>query len=238
MKSIISQLKNLLKNEAFLKYQPIIVPSFSVILCLILFFTFTLPQIFKIQSNQKQIGELQNKNDFYSEKLLALGKIEPQSYKENLSAALIALPDDRDIPGIIGLITQSVNASGLALEGITFAAPSAPTPNINNYQIRIQVSGGIEELKSFTEKIKQLPRVMKLSYVEISTSFGGNVESSLELTTYFQPLPSKIGSIDDPLSQLSESDIQSLQRLKNYQTPLTQSTAEPSGPLGKPDPFN
>lgn len=239
MKNLIALLNTLLKNETFLKYQPVIIPSVIVVVCVILFFTFTLPQIFKIQANQKQLSELKQKNDFYSEKLLALGKIEPQSYRDNLSASLVALPDDRDIPGVIGLITQTVNASGMVLEAIAFAAPTAPTPNINNYQIRIQVTGGMPELKIFNEKIKQVPRVMKLSYVELSTSIGGKTDASLELTAYFQPLPSNIGSVDDPLSQLTQQDLQNLDRLKNYITPVSIETSnQPAGPVGKSDPFN
>lgn len=215
MNKLKEALNKLLKNEQFIKYQPILLPSASGLICLLLLFLVAIPQFLKLQSNQKGIKEIESKITFYKQKTETLSRIEAETYKSNISAALVALPDDRDIPGIIGNIQSAVGSSGLTLDGLSFANSTA-TNSLNNYLVRTQVSGDINSIKRFISIMQESARVVKLGQLDFAGGVGSKLQANIDFITYFQPLPNIITSVDQEVPSLTEKDIALLDKIKGY----------------------
>lgn len=235
---MISRFRLFFKSDIYLKYQIFIWPVLSILICLILLLNMILPHIQKIQDNKKTLSEVKEKNRLLLNKAQTLEKINPDTYKENLQAALLALPEGQDIPGILGQILNLISVNSLGLEGINFS-PSSAANGISNYQIKIQVSGHKDNVQAFIQNLKENPRILKLSSIDLNgLSQTNSFQSNMELTTYYQQFPPDIGNIEAQISLLSEEDKQYLSDLKSLLKASTQTqTLIPSTPTGKSDPF-
>lgn len=243
MENIKEKLSTILKNEYYIKYQPVILPAVTGIICLILLLFVVIPQFTKIQTNQKNLKQIQEKIKFYNQKAATLKNIEPKAYEDNLTATLLALPDDRDIPGIIGQIQTLLLQTDLLLDGVIFTNPSVAGSGVNNYQVKIEVTGELENIKSFISKMQESSRLVRLSQIELS-SFGltaTKVKASMEFTTFFQSLPQTVINLDKEVPELSNNDKQLLAKLKGSITNTPSGGTIQSPPIsvivGKTDPF-
>ncbi len=228
------------KNEKFKKYQNIIIPVAAFVFGLLILIFVTVPQVTKYLDEQKNLAQIKKDKNFYIQKANLLKQISTDTYKDNLNSALLALPSDQDIPGAINQILANLEANKLILQGMTFSNKGTPTGDVNNYQISIQVQGNIESLKNFVNSLTSAGRILTLSHLEFS-SLGNTkiVQSSMEMATYFQPLPEKIGGIDQPISLLSSDEQKFISKIRNNQS--VSSFAIPDvapGAAGKSDPFN
>jgi hypothetical protein len=110
----------------------------------------------------------------------------------------------------------------------------------DNFQARLELSGTLSDLKRFVDNIKTMPRVMKLTGIEI---VGGRTEqliqASVTVAIYFQPLPATIGAVDQPIPTLSKKDTEILESIrKNIAgAPGLEASGSGSSPKGKSDPF-
>lgn len=243
MQNFKEKLKEISKNEYFIRYKPFILPVVSSVTCVLLLLFVIIPQSLKIKTNRKNLNDIQTKVKFYKQKTATLKQIEPQLYNDNLTAALLALPDDRDIPGIIGQVQTLLLQIGLSLDGITFSNPAASGNAVSNYQVHVQTTGGIEQIKSFISKMQESSRLVRLTQVDL-TSFGASgekIQANTEFTTFYQPLPQIATNLDQQVPELSEKDKQLLAKLKNSLSqisPLIQSQEPAGGLVSKNDPFN
>lgn len=241
MENIKEQINILLKSKVYIKYQPVILPAAAGIICLLLLLFVVIPQFAVIQTNQKNLKQIQEKIKFYKQKTASLKNIEPGLYKDNISAALLALPDDRDIPGIIGQIQAQLIQNGLLLDGITFTNPSLIGTDVNNYLVKIEITGNLEQVKAFISQMQESSRLVRLSQIQLN-SFGlkeDKIQANMEFTTFFQPLPQTVTNLDQQVPDLSDNDIRILSKLKESiaKNPYGETIQSPSGLTGKSDPF-
>lgn len=223
----------------YIKYNHLLVPMFVVVICLLVLGLVTIPQVFKLSETFKTINDLESKKVFYNEKIQSLHDLNLAETKKELETALIALPVDRDIPGVTGELLVALSGSGMSLNGITFSAAAPESEKVQEYSLRMDVDGTEESLDNFLERVSVTPRLIKLNSIEVTKSKGDNLTVALGFVTLYQQLPSNIGSIDEKVPVISQGDKQLLADLqaKIKSLPTAGLTASSSA-AGKLNPFS
>jgi len=233
------KLKIITQNPLVLKYKAFIVPAFSILICLIIIFTILIPQYSLLQQNRKSLSEINNKIDTYENKAAALNNIDPVYLRKNLTALLLVLPEDKEILTVVGQVQGLLNKNQLSLQGMTFSNGFPAENNISGFEIRIQISGDINNLDKFMKDLKEIPRITKISKLSLSGGANsGSIQSDFGITAYFQPLPGSIQNLDQPVTEITGEEKDLLSKYEQY-IPV-QSTTQRAAPAipGKVDPFS
>jgi Tfp pilus assembly protein PilO len=228
-----------MENELVAKYKILFVPILVVIFAGVIVMLVTIPQIITLLNTFKTIDELNAKKAVYQKKVADLERINVEDYRKDLDTALVALPVEKDIPGVMGELLVSLGGSGLALEGITFSNSPPESDKLQEYMVTIDVSGDEISLKSFLERVTVAPRLIKLTGIEVSRGNGTDIGASITFTTFYQALPNALGSVDEKLPVIGAGDTQILAdietKIKTF--PKVTSTQTGSSAQGKLDPF-
>lgn len=241
--NIREQLENsgILSNPYYIKYNRYIVPAAVAVIALLIAVLVTIPQLLRLFETFETINKLTEQRDFYREKAASLQNMNLAEYQGDLDVALIALPVDKDIPGVTGEVLSALSGSGTSLDGITFSNTAAESEKVEEFGMRVDVSGTQDTIKNFLDRIKVTPRIIKLSSIETGTGRDGQISASIGLVTLYQQLPGNIGAVDEPLSQVSKEDAQILAdikvRARSLPTVNSSGSTSGAGPLGKLNPF-
>ena len=228
----------LVKNQYVNKYKIFFIPLATLSLGILITALVTIPQLLKLFETSKTIDELNLKKAFYQQKDKELKSIDQELFRQQLDTALIALPVEKDIPGVMGELLVSLGGSGMHLDGITFSASPLESEQTQEYAITLDVSGDEVGLRNFLERVTVTPRLIKLTTIEVTKNTGKSISASVTFATFYQLLPKSIGSVDDKLPQISQLDTQILAdiRYKIATFPKVTTTASGSA-VGKLDPF-
>ncbi len=235
LKQVLKGLKN---NPVYDRYEFLILPVFSTVVCLALLILIVIPNIITLLETNKQIQDLNSKNQALTTKLKSLEQADPETIKKNIETTLIALPEDKDIPGAINQLLFLVNTNNLKLSGISFSVGSGTEALSNNYQIKMDVSGGLTNLQNFVNKLKESTRTLKPDSIEINGVKFTDVQSTIAVKIYFQPLQKSIGDVEKPLPVITQKDLEPLEKIKNSEVMNSQiSGGIINAQKGKTDPF-
>lgn len=241
--NIKEQLENsgILTNPYYIQYNRYIIPGAVAVIALLIAVLVTVPQLFRLFETYETIGELTRQREFYREKAASLQNMNLSEYQSDLDVALIALPVDKDIPGVTGEVLSALSGSGTSLDGITFSNSPTESEKVEEFGMRVDVSGTQDTIKNFLDRIKVTPRIIKLSSIETGKGRDGQISASIGLVTLYQQLPGNIGAVDEPLSQVSKEDAQILAdikaRARSIPTINSSGSSAPAGSLGKLNPF-
>ncbi len=232
--------KGIIKSPVIQKYQPFVLPVLSVVFCLLLLILVTIPQLLKLLETFKTLDGINRTQSVLNTKLSALKTINQEEYNTDLDTALIALPPEKDVPGAVDQILIMLAGSGLHLDGISFDNSSDRTVPIENYAVRMTVSGDINQLKTLFDKTKDSPRIIKINSIETGTGPTNALGATISLLVFYRPLPASVNTDSPTVPLITDSDIKLLERIKlNASTIPTLSQLDVSSiPTGKADPFN
>lgn len=229
-------------KEKFTKYKIIILPVLAIFICLILIVLVIFPHIFALSGTSKLLENTKNKHNALTKKLETLSQTDKTIYQDNVQATLVAMPQEKDIPGAVSQLLFLVGSSNLQLDEINLISAGLnvkPSGESESYQIGLGVTGDIDSLLGFMLKIKTIPRVMKITKLEV---FGGrasnNVQATISLAVFFKAMPVNIGSIEQPIIPLTSSELERLSKIKSYKKVIPVIIPEDvTGTKGKTDPF-
>lgn len=228
-------LKEIQKNPILIKYKIYILPAVSAIICLGLISLVIVPQVKGLLEAGKKNTELNHRLEVLQTKINALEKTDKSSIRENIKTSLSALPDDKNIPNAITQILYFLNINSLQLESLS----SSGAGDGESVQIRMDISGNINNLKNFMARLKEAPRIIKIQSLDITGGrVTGNIQASIVLSVFFAQLPDKIGGIEQPVPQVTPQDLEVLSLIKSNAAAFPTITATSSaGVKGKADPF-
>lgn len=240
LESLKKQLKSspFFTDEKYAKYRVLLVPIIVVITAIVIVVLVTIPQLYNLFNTFKTINELKQKKLFYQNKAAELAEIKIQDFRNDLDTSLVALPVEKDIPGVMGELLVSLGGSGMTLNGITFSSSPPESEKVEEYTVTIDATGTDVSLGNFLERVTLAPRVIKLTTIQVSSGGTANLNASITFATFYQTLPSNIGKIDDKLPKINQEDTQILADIKTKQrmfpkvAPQTSQTT-----IGKLDPF-
>lgn len=223
----------------FAKYRMFFVPLLVVVIASLITLLVTVPQIIKLLKTSQDLKNLEEKKQFYIQKVSELENLNVDDYRKNLDTSLIALPVDKDIPGVMGELLISLSGSGMSLLGISFSNSPPESDKLQEYSILLNVTGSEDNLRNFLERVSVAPRLIKLSSIEISKGSAESFTIALSFATFYQNLPGDIGAVDDELPKITASDTQFLTdiqaKVKTFQTVANQAATPVAG---KSNPFS
>lgn len=228
----------ILTNPLYIKYRQYVVPGIVLVIALLISGLVTVPQIFRLFETFKTIDELNKQKEFYQNKNAELQTLDLVTYQEDLDTALLALPVDKNITGVTGELLTALSGSGMTLDGITFANTPLESEKIEEFTLRMDVSGTETELKNFLERVKMTPRIVKMTSLEIGKSKDSRMAISVGFVTLYQQLPKNISAVDEPLPSISQDESKILAGIKAKAESLPSATSNSgTGNIGKLNPF-
>lgn len=136
-----------------------------------------------------------------------------------------------------GALSGSPSTPVVTSPGLTPSQSAAPATAVENVevaskiQVRISLTSDYKSFVSFIERVANLARVSAIGDLTIAAGGGGStaapLRSSMVIDAYWKALPSELGSIESSIEQLSESEVQILDRVRK----LAVSEPAPSVPV-------
>lgn len=229
------------------RHKLIVFPAFSGLVSILMIVFVIFPHILSIIETDKVLNSTKEKNNALIKKLDTLKQIDKAVYVDNTRAALLSIPADKDVAEAISQITFLLASNSLTLDSMVFSGgnQSESSKNVDNYRLTLSIAGETSSLKDFILKIISVPRLMRITHLEVvGGRASGTIQATVALTVFFQPLPSSIGNIEQPVSVTSEDELALLAKIKDYQknipllsTPNLDGSSDITGPKGKLNPF-
>lgn len=213
---------------------PLLALVFTVILLLIVI----IPQFSNIVITTNTIEEEKERVRKLNQKADALEQIDVALYQDHLTNTLFALPPEKDFPSAISQIQIIANQTNVRVSDLGVSVVSKVQSGHDSFLINLTIQGDIVAINDFLKAIRGGPRVMSINNLDFTQSQAEFYQVTLSVSTYFQPVQTNIGSVDAPIAQLSEDEINTLVQLNQLveQTNLV-SVQTVTGPRGKPNPF-
>lgn len=132
-----------------------------------------------IQTAQQQQTSLQTQ----LEQLQAAAKDAPKDRKK-LAVLKAQIPPTADLPGLIRLLNNSANKSGVDFQTIAPGQPSS-TGQYSVIPVQLTVTGGFFAVDQYLYLLETLPRVSKVSTVAVAPGPNGLPSLTVSLTAQF-----------------------------------------------------
>lgn len=222
-------------NQYYLKYKIIIWPTMAAIIGLVLLTFVIIPQIQNSFLTLRTLSDSEARFQNLNKKASLLEQINTPDYRQNINTALIALPEEKDIPGALSQILFLLNTNKLKLVSVGLSPPPPAPSNLESVGLKLEVEGDILGIKNFLTKLKTSPRLMKVTGLEVNGS-RETIQATISLTAYYLGLVSQLGDIEKPIEKVTQAETEVLAAIKNNLRSAPSSQISPTQ-TGKPDPF-
>lgn len=200
----------ILTNPLYIKYRQFIVPGIVLVIAILISALVTIPQFFRLFETYKTIGQLSEQKVFFQTKVAKLKSIDQNQEQKDLDTALLALPVDKNIPGVTGELLVALSGSGMSLDGIAFSNSPAESEKVEEFTLRMDVTGSQGALTNFLSRVKLTPRIVKLTSLDVSKGKDNKIAATVGLVTLYQQLPKNINAVDEAVPEIVDKDTQVL----------------------------
>lgn len=224
----------------YVKYKLFIFPILVALSSLFLIIFVIYPQISAYLAGHTSLSEEIAKSQALEVKAKELSDLDEANLKDNLHVLIAALPDDKDYVSLIGTIQGLISKDGFSLVSLVFGSGGDSSAK-QSYNIKLELVGSKSNLDRLLSDMEHAPRVMKIGTFEINSPKNSSdlVNINLSLNVYYAPIPQALGSVEEPLPKLSDSEQEVITSLSQIAA-SSQLQATPSaalGPRGKENPF-
>lgn len=240
------------------KYSSLAVPAVSILLSLLVLLLIVWPKFSETLQIRNSNLELAQKVDSLNEKAAILTGLDETELGRQVVAAEQLLPSDKNIFLLISQIEKAAAASGVLLNRVETApglaeavsagqsADSAPSgaaaqsaiaPNV---KVNVSFTSGYSSLLQFLDNALTIPRVISISDLSVSASSSegsAQLKATMSIIAYFKQLPTDLGSIETPITDLTQSEKDRLEKIIDTGLATTPSVSVPQVPIGREDIF-
>lgn len=230
-------LKSIKENPILLKYQVFLMPIFSFMICILLLVFLIIPQLLGFAEQNTQRESLFVKKQQLEAKIASLNKVNLESYKSDIATALIALPQEKDVPAALSQVLYLLSSNRLRLNEVSLSGSDLMVDGVKAFQIRVDATGTNSALRNFTESVKSSTRILSLEKLVVTAGSSlTELEATIDLIAYFEPLPTAVGGVDQEIKLPTQSDLEVLNKIKSSQVGSGEIDTT-TIPLGKTDLF-
>lgn len=230
--------KQFLDNPFIAKYKQFLIPFAALLIGIVLIALIIIPQILSSLKTQSDISASAGKFESLDKKIETLRGVDENTYQANVNLTQVAYPYDKEIPSLISQLLFLLNNSNLSVKNIGVATSTVSENGATGYNVNAEAEGTVSDIKNFVNRVKDAPRIMKIVGLEYTEASAGVAQVSFNIVTYFQPLATQLGSVDDAVEPLSESELELLKTLSANSNKIPVVTSvNVTGPRGKADPF-
>lgn len=176
----------------YIKYKVYLLPFGIILLCVILFFSFVMPQFQTYFNTRDEVAADETTIAHLNQNLATLQGLNPEQIKTNLAIAEAALPIEKDYAGILNAISEAASSANVSIGDYSFQIGDIysknPSTAINGQlpvDIALTISGTLDDAQNFMAALnKEFP----LSEVASISTRNGN-GSEIKATFFYNPLP-------------------------------------------------
>lgn len=223
-------------KEFYLKYRIYIIPVVVGMVCLGIIGFVIIPQIFEIFKERGSVGELTNRISLLDKKAKELNNLDETVLQTQLETAISVMPTGRDVPQAMAVLQDLIAKSNLSLKSTSYSSVSKTGQN--SFSLTISVLGSLESSRNFLNSLREAPRLFKVESITLRVQPESNAVSlDLPLTVFYQPAPSTILSVDQPVAKITASEEDLIARLAKLAPKQPIFATASAVPVGKDDPF-
>lgn len=220
------------------RYKAFVIPVFALFICVVLLVFLVIPSYFQFFKNNQEIKSISEMKNFYLNKLSALKGVNTTDVTEDLNTSLETLPAEKDIPSAITRIFNLISENKLRLDSISFSQATAAAAGSSSYSVNLGITGDVNSIKSFISSVKNIPRLMQVSSVDLTTGTNQSLSQvNIAVLVFYQPLePAKV-TPDSKFEVLTQQDKENLLKIKEAFSKSRINFEIPASEKGKTDPF-
>ena len=220
------------------KNRIIIFPILVGISSLVLIFLVLIPQISKLISNNSSLTEVQKQSKFLEVKAQDLQDLDEIQLQKDLNLSLNALPSSKDYLEVIALIQSLLPQTDFSLQSLLFGQADSASSSKSYFTVKLELTGPKSSVNQLLTSIESTYRPMRVASIETSTPKQDSplTNTVILLNVYYSPLPTTLGSTQQPLPKLSDKDKELVSTLARFVT-TTPATSVDNTPRGRSDPF-
>lgn len=205
-----------------------IVPAVIILVSIILFFQFVIPQFGALFKAREDALVVSSKLEALKANLDVLTNINDEALDSQLEILKSALPVDKDFVEMLNSVYSTAQKTGVDLGSFSFAigdlSKSENGDNFPAVKLSVPINAGITAMNSFAEAIS---KTMPLS--EIQSIKTGNVSSTITLSFYYKPVDTSGYSQDVRVSPISQRGLTLINQLNQFES--ASSPSEPLAPI-------
>lgn len=226
------------------RYKFIIYPFVVALIGIIVILLVIYPQVNNILEKRSQMENLSQKLEFLDAKAADLENLNEADLSRKINAAVAVLPSDKDYTSTINVLQSIIQQNSFSLTSLqTGQVANVSTPNLSGFNVKIETVGPRAFLSRLLSSLENAPRVMKVSTIElVPQKSPDSVDAIISVDVFYAPIPTSLGAVDAPLSQLTDKDEELLAKLvRNVNaagvSAVTPTTPSSLPPRGKSNPF-
>lgn len=228
----------LLKAKTTLSINPnlrvVLLPVFSLILLIVLFFPVFKYGYSQITEQMERLSEKESKILKLENKLQILREVE-DSVLGSMDTSLLAVPSvNPSIWKLFQVYSVSVDNPAILLKR-NVDPESSKGNDIYGSTIGFDVQGDFESVIEYLESLNKYVPLFTIENVAIKKEKGSFL-ANVRITVYRAPLPTELPALTQPIKRLSNSEIEMLEKLANMKPPEF-TTVDPVEPSERKDPF-
>ncbi|MBF8249676.1 MAG: hypothetical protein HW400_277 [Candidatus Levybacteria bacterium] len=196
------------------KNKLLIIPIVVILVSLVLFFQFVIPQFNALITLNKQAKESELKLQVLKKNLDMLSNINESTLDSQLSVLTQALPFNKDFIGILNSVYSTAQMTGVGLGGFSFAVGDLSKPESSNNSpvvtLSLPINSSVMVVNSFVETISKTVPLAEVSLIKVGAS-----SSVVNLSFYYKPKPS-VNSQDVLIRPISQKGLTLINQLKEF----------------------
>lgn len=200
----------------FERNKPYILPSIIIMVCIVLFFQFVIPQFRILQSAQEEAKQASLNLQTLKENLNILTNIDEKSLDEKLKILNLALPLSKDFSGILNSIYYASQKTGVSLGDFSLQIGDLhDTKKKDDYpsiDLIVPVTANAKGVNNFVAILNKTVPLSEVTVIKIR-----NVSSSIKLSFYYKSLGFSNLKEDIRISPLTQKGLEIINKLNLFE---------------------
>lgn len=201
----------------FNKYKMFLMPLVIILICIIVFFSFIVPQIQELSSMNDEVKAVKEKILILRQNLNLLSNLNSDNQNIMLQKVSKALPMEKDFIGVLNAVSNASINAGVKLDDFSFAVGDLSTKStqvnaIPSFKLVVTVDGGIDGARRFLDGLSESSPISEVQTVDISNS-----SSTVAISFYYRVVsPIKIDYIS-PFKSISSEEKALIDKITAWQ---------------------
>lgn len=233
-------------------YQGFVVSGAIILFGTVAFALAVLPGVRATRDLYGNLQDVQKEVQALSGKLTFLKSLNEDDLRARLVTILSAVPQEKSVPTIFSTVDGLANESGVSIVDMSLTSTGSIATGAASRQsaaekkigastlaFTMNATGSYDQIRAFVSEINKVRRIFDVTSFDLSIGSTGVTQVRLSLTAFYQPLPTKVGSIQSPVIALTTKEEEVFTKVSQYPD-VSQSFSEALAPDfsgGRRDPF-
>ena len=211
-----------MKNSLYYKFKPVAFPVGIIVIVLILAFFAGNLILQKLGTIRSEIARLETSNGLLSIRLKTLEDV-PVEINDSIQLVSRALPPDTPAILITKQIRDIAIENEIIIEEMRIVRSTVlieDDDSVTETDLNFDITGTLEKVNSLVDSLKSITPLVNMLSLDLEQNVQDNtVKASIVMKSFSSELPKTLPSITEPISELSEEEINTLDELKTFRQP-------------------